>query len=1222
MKLLKNRKVVTGILAIIALISAPMAAIGLCHETPLTPITASAEGEAETETSYTVTVETNDANAGTTTKSEVVTETETKVTLEAAASKLGYTWLGWYDGEKLLTDETTYTFAMPAENVIYTAKWKVNDELLPFIFTSTQDTLTITGVTDKTVTEIVVPDYVTSIAQGAFSGCSSLDSITIPFVGGSIKTEKDTWQFPFGYIFGTESYTGGVATTQYYYGSSTSSSTSATYYIPSSLKSVTVMGGNILYGAFYNCSSLTSVMIPSGVTSIGNYAFYNCSNLTGSVKIPDSVISIGSGAFSYCSSLTSVTIPSSVTSIGNYVFENCSGLTSVTIPNNVTSIGVYAFYGCSGLTSVTIPDSVTSIGSYAFYGCSGLTSMTIPDSVTSIGIYAFYGCSGLTSMKIPNSVTNIEEGAFSGCSSLTSIEIDKENTQYSSIDGVLFNKTQTRLICYPAGKEVSYIIPNSVTSIGNGAFRGCDSLTSVTIPNSVTSIGERAFMYCSSLTSVTIPDSVTSIGSSAFYGCSSLESITIPFVGASKDGTSNTHFGYIFGANGYSNTSSYVPTSLKIVIITNATTIGYGTFNDCRSLTSVTIPNSVTSIGERAFMYCSSLTSVTIPNSVTSIGSSAFFYCSGLTSVTIGNSVTSIGSSAFYECSSLTSVTIPNSVTSIGDYAFEYCSKLASVTIPSSVTSIGNGVFYRCSSLTSVAIPSSVTSIGSSAFYYCSSLKSVTIPSSVTSIGSSAFRNCSSLTSITIPNSVTSIGEAAFYECSSLTSMTIGNSVKSIENNAFRNCSSLTSVYISDIAAWCNISFDASSSNPLCYKGGNLYLNGKLVTELEIPSSVTSIGDYAFYYCNGLTSVTIPNSVTSIGNGAFFVCNSLTSVYYAGTAEKWDEISIGSSNTYLTNATRYYYSEEHQKDGNWWLYVNGVPQVHKEGVNGSCVACGEFIGNVRCDAAALALEGQIGLVFYYRFSDEVLADKNAYVLFTYENGTEVKYLVSQMTVNNTKEYVRYRVVCEMAAQDMFQTITTKVVYTIDGTPYTSYAIEYGVMTYYENMYKTDSKELDDLLDSLLAYGEKARNYFQKEEANTYPVKDVTEEALSKYEMTSEGTLPSAIKKVSASLILESTTSIKVYIEGDITNCVVTVDSKEVQPTLNVDGRYVVLIDNIVSSELEHIYTISISDGKDTKTFTYSALTYALNELSSDDQNSVQLVSALYYYNQAADAYFK
>jgi hypothetical protein len=172
------------------------------------------------------------------------------------------------------------------------------------------------------------------------------------------------------------------------------------------------------------------------------------------------------------------------------------------------------------------------------------------------------------------------------------------------------------------------------------------------------------------------------------------------------------------------------------------------------------------------------------------------------------------------------------------------------------------------------------------------------------------------------------------------------------------------------------------------------------------------------------------------------------------------------------------------------------------------------------------------------------------------------------------------------------------------------------------MYKTDSKELDDLLDSLLAYGEKARNYFQKEEANTYPVKDVTEEALSKYEMTSEGTLPSAIKKVSASLILESTTSIKVYIEGDITNCVVTVDSKEVQPTLNVDGRYVVLIDNIVSSELDHIYTISISDGKNTKTFTYSALTYVRNELNSDDQNLVQLVCALYYYNQAANAYFE
>ena len=222
------------------------------------------------------------------------------------------------------------------------------------------------------LTSIVIPDSVTSIGNYAFSGCSSLESITLPFVGGSIKTSGDTYQYPFGYIFGTNYYTGSVSTKQYYYGSSTSSTTNTIYYIPSSLKSVTITGGNILYGAFYNCSGLTSVTIGNGVTSIGSSAFRGCSGLT-SITIPDSVTSIGYCAFYECSGLTSITIPDSVTSIGNYAFYYCSGLTSITIPDGVTGIGDYAFCFCTSLTSITIPDSVTSIGDYAFSDCSGLT---------------------------------------------------------------------------------------------------------------------------------------------------------------------------------------------------------------------------------------------------------------------------------------------------------------------------------------------------------------------------------------------------------------------------------------------------------------------------------------------------------------------------------------------------------------------------------------------------------------------------------------------------------------------------------------------------------------------------------------------------------------------------------------------------------------------------------------------------------------------------------
>lgn len=190
------------------------------------------------------------------------------------------------------------------------------------------------------LTSITIPDGVTSIGSSAFSGCSSLTEITLPFVGASAKTESDTYQCPLGYIFGISSYEGGVATKQYYYGYS--SITSDTYYIPSALKSVTINGGNILYGAFENCSGLTNVKIGNGVTSIGSYAFSGCTGLT-SVTIPDSVTNIGSSAFRDCSGLTNITIPDSVISIGDWAFENCTGLTSVTIGNGVTNIGSYAF---------------------------------------------------------------------------------------------------------------------------------------------------------------------------------------------------------------------------------------------------------------------------------------------------------------------------------------------------------------------------------------------------------------------------------------------------------------------------------------------------------------------------------------------------------------------------------------------------------------------------------------------------------------------------------------------------------------------------------------------------------------------------------------------------------------------------------------------------------------------------------------------------------------
>ena len=294
-------------------------------------------------------------------------------------------------------------------------------------------------------------------------------------------------------------------------------------------------------------------------------------------------------------------------------------------------------------------------------------------------------------------------------------------------------------------------------------------------------------------------------------------------------------------------------------------------------LKTLIIPDGVRRIGERAFFKCSSLMSISIPNSVTSIGWFAFNGCSSLSSINIPDSVTSIGSGAFRNCSSLTSIIIPDGVTSIGEYAFFGCSSLTSVNIPDGVTSIGECAFFGCSSLTSITIPDSVTSIGNKAFYHCDSLTSINIPDGVTSIGKGVFFWCSSLTSITIGGGVTSIGEDAFCWCDLLKSITIPEGVTSIGDSAFNDCSSLKEVHISDIAAWCSIDFEGVFANPLLNFAA-LYLNGELVTSLEIPDGVTSIGNFAFSGCISLTSITIPDGVTSIGEYAFAGCISLTSI--------------------------------------------------------------------------------------------------------------------------------------------------------------------------------------------------------------------------------------------------------------------------------------------------------------------------------------------------------
>ena len=452
-------------------------------------------------------------------------------------------------------------------------------------------------------TSITIADGTVAISNAAFEGCSGLTSITI---AESVK-HIDIRAFSYCTNLSSITFLGSVTKVGNW-------AFEGTIWWDNKPNGVVYLN-DVLYTYKGTMPENTSVTIDEYTTTILDNAFQNSYNLT-SVNIPSSVTSIGANAFAN-TGLTSIVIPEGVTNIGGYAFENCYNLTSVTIPQSVTNIPDGCFSNCSSLNSLTIAEGVTHIGAEAFEMCNSLTSLVIPAGVISIGEWAFAGCTSLADITIPKSVTEILGGAFGDCGSLTALNVSVDHPIYTSEDGVLFNKDKTTLIYYPTGKTGNYVIPNSVAGFGEYAFYYCENLPSITIPANVTTIAEGVFSDCSNLTSVSLPVNLANIGAYAFYGCGSLTAITIP--------ESVTSIG--MGAFGYSGLTT-------ITIPNGITTIKSETFYGCSSLTSVTIPESVTSIGSRAFAY-SGLTSVTIPSSVTSIGGWAFHSCDQLTYMTV-----------------------------------------------------------------------------------------------------------------------------------------------------------------------------------------------------------------------------------------------------------------------------------------------------------------------------------------------------------------------------------------------------------------------------------------------------------------------------------------------------------------------------------------------------------------------------------------------------------
>ena len=606
-------------------------------------------------------------------------------------------------------------------------------------------------------------------------------------------------------------------------------------------------------------SSITTLIIEEGVTTVGKLAFIECSNLTTvTFSGSSSVESIGLSAFNGCDLLTSITIPSSVTSIGEAAFENCTHLaTVVVLATSVPTLGNENVFGnnASG-RKIYVPheswydydeaanwsdyrDDIDSFketgdcgdnvkwlssgikmvvygsGAMADYSSSGQgpwphdtpKRVIIEEGVTTIGNYAFAGHGKTThTVTIPNTVQTIGTNAFSGCSKIETLTIGS---------GV---KTIGDHAFYNCHDINSLTLPDGVKTIGDHAFYNCHDINSLTLPDGVETIGDGAFFDCSSIPSVTIPSSVTRIGDYAFNGCSELATVT------------------------------FAPTS-------SVTTIGEGAFNDCAKLESITIPSSVTSIGERVFGGCSKLTSISVES-----GNTVYDSGDGCNAIIKTSSHTLIAG-----CQN---TTIPNTVTSIGNYAFDNISGLTSIEIPSSVTSLGEGAFYFCDLLASITIPSSVTSIGDNAFYGCVALSSVVIlPASLTIYGKRVFEYNKSGRKIYVPNeSLSSYKGVANW--SAYSSAIYGYT-------GTGNCGKTSS----DNVNWVFADMDGNSAGEtmVIYGSGAMadYTQpdqapwAKSFTTLNIEEGVTRIGNYAFQNCNGINTVNLPGKVTSIGNYAF-----------------------------------------------------------------------------------------------------------------------------------------------------------------------------------------------------------------------------------------------------------------------------------------------------------------------------------------------------------------
>lgn len=1003
------------------------------------------------------------------------------------------------------------------------------------------------------LSEITIPSGIQTISEGAFTNCNALQGVYISDLAAWCEIEfADSGANPLSvshnlYLNGTRP---------------------QTLAIPSGVKTI----GDY---AFSGGTQFTSVTFSSDVTQVGKDPFEGCSALT-EVRTTDlaawcqidfalassNPAGLVGSLYVNGTPVRDLIIPEGVTKVGDYAFYGNQELRTVTVPSGLTSVGKDAFGNCWYLDSVFISDldawyevdfataasNPVAQAHYLYVDFGLITDLVVPSDRTQIKAYTFYGCSTLTSVTIPSGIAAVGKDAFGGCTELTGVFITDLQAWYEiDFASEQANPTYYANHLYLDGAPVTELTPpEDITQIKDYSFINCQDITVVALGDSITGVGVSAFSGCSSITEVAIGKNLIQIGENAFFECENTQKVHVPDMAS----WSQIKFANKYSTPVRSQTSFYVGGLMlqeielpygtpaifalnyannyclkRIVIPDTVTFIETTAFENCGNLTEIVWGNGLQVIDAYAFPSCTSLSSLILPDSVTYIGGFAFANCSNLRELKISDGVTSLDDSVFQQCKNLTDVTLPANLEYLGSAVFVNCDSLEKIVLPDTVTAIGCSTFYGCDSLRDITIPDGVIQIGEGAFYGCTNLNSLSIPDSVMILGArqyetldkgylefyengvymgnennpyhalvglvdknitefsihpqtkvlggGVFYNCTGLTEITLPEGIVSICDGAFERCVNLRTVVMGDEISYIGQEAFYNCTSLTSFVVPR-----KVSVIESYAFSKCTG----------LRTITLPQGLNVINECAFYGCTDLETITLPSQVETIELSAFKDCTALSSIRFMGSkpyfAEHTGFIESVDNNEkeliYVTNdAFRNVTAEaaypaddpswEGQEDGYagdiTWVAWNEEVTTPTVGLKYPTASFeDEIILNVYFSAVDMEDVVQMGMIVYDERPSEPLYYTADYMTYGYTiDPANDLYLVSSQGI---------------AAKDMtrqyYMAVYAKLT---DGSYAYSSVFRYSISDYAQGQLKNGTQQMKELMAATLIYGNAAQRYF-------------------------------------------------------------------------------------------------------------------------------------------------